>query len=131
MLEKKLIMDSVAYCGLICGMCQPEAVCSCRSNNHCGKRLSPEGCLQYTCCREKGIEGCWECEDSPCDRDMLAPDKVKIRAFVRCIREDGLESFAEDIVRKEAKGIVYHRSGIYGDYDLATEAEVLELLREG
>ena len=80
MLDKVSVMKSVAYCGLICGLYQPESVCSCRSNNHYGKRLPPEGCYQYTCCREKGV--------------------------------------------------VYHRNGIWGDYDLVTEDAVLKPLRE-
>jgi hypothetical protein len=125
------IQGSVAYCGLICGLCQPSDQCSCRSNNHCGKRLSPKGCYQYDCCTVKGLNGCWECPDAPCGIDMHAPDKVKIRAFIACIKEDGLERFTEYIERNERRGIVYHRAGILGDYDLETEADVLKLLRNG
>ena len=62
---------------------------------------------------------------------MHAPDKVKIRAFIRCIKEDGLERFAEYVVRNGQKGVVYHREGIYGDYDLDGEDAVLGLLRDG
>lgn len=62
---------------------------------------------------------------------MLAEDQIKIRAFVTCIKEDGLERFLEYIVRNTSKGIVYHREGIRGDYDLESEAEVLKLLRTG
>lgn len=67
----------------------------------------------------------------PCDRDMLAPDKIKIRAFIACIKEDGLETFAQYIVQNESRGIVYHRNGIVGDYDLDSEDSVLKLLRTG
>jgi hypothetical protein len=61
--------------------------------------------------------------------DMLASDKVKMRAFVRCIKEDGLEKFMNYLKRNQKNGVVYHREGILGDYDLATEEEVLALLR--
>lgn len=130
-MNKKQIADSVAYCGLLCFLCQPAHVCSCRTDNHCGKRLSPDGCFQYTCCTAKGLNGCWECPNAPCGKDMLAEGKVKIRAFVTCIKEDGLDRFSEYIVRNADNGVVYHRDGILGDYDLESEADVLKLLRTG
>jgi hypothetical protein len=121
--------NSIACCGLVCDFCSPDGSCNCKSNNHCGKRLSPEGCYQHSCCTSKGISGCWECEEAPCGIDMLAPDKIKLRAFIRCIKEDGIEKFIEYITINKEKGVVYHRSGILGDYDLETEDDVLELLR--
>lgn len=120
---------SIAYCGLICDFCSPDGGCSCKSDNHCGKRLSPEGCYQYNCCTAKGLSGCWECPDSPCGIDMLAKDKIKMRAFVRCIKEDGMDKFIEYINQNKEKGVIYHREGVFGDYDLPTEEEVLDLLR--
>lgn len=126
---KKVAGASIAFCGLPCSLCRPEEECRCNSDNHCGKRLSPDGCFQYGCCTKKGLAGCWECADAPCGRDMHAPGKIKIRAFIRCIKEDGMEKFLEYLSRNEKSGIVYHRSGIYGDYDLGTEEEVLDLLR--
>lgn len=130
-MTKEQIANSIAYCGLLCFLCQPSDACSCRSNNHCGKRLSPEGCFQYTCCTAKGLNGCWECPDAPCGKGMLARDKIKIRAFIACIKEDGIERFSGYIVGNHEKGIVYHRNGIWGDYDLRSEAAVLKLLRIG
>lgn len=62
---------------------------------------------------------------------MLAEDKVKMRAFVTCIKEDGLDRFAEYIVRNSERGIVYHRNGVLGDYDLKSEVDILALLRTG
>lgn len=121
---------SIAYCGLICGLCDPSGGCNCKSGNSCGKRLSPMGCYQYTCCTQKGINGCWECEQAPCGKDMLAPDKIKSRAFVRCIKEDGIDNFISYIEKSKKRGMVYHKIGIVGDYDLSTEDEVLQLLRQ-
>lgn len=119
----------IAYCGLICDLCNPNGGCNCKSENSCGKRLSPQGCYQYTCCTEKGIDGCWECKESPCGKDMLAPHKIKIRAFVKCIKEEGIDKFIHYIQANQKLGIVYHKTGVIGDYDLATEDEVLQLLR--
>ncbi len=125
------IKCSIAYCGLICGLCRPDGSCDCKGKNLCGKMLSPIGCYQYNCCTSKGIDGCWECPDAPCGRDMLTSEKIKLRAFIRCIREDGLTRFAEYITANEENGVVYHRCGIIGDYDLDTEEAVLALLRNG
>lgn len=60
---------------------------------------------------------------------MLAPDKIKTRAFIRCIKEDGMKEFIGYLEQNEKDGTVYHRSGIMGDYDLSDENEVLNLLR--
>ena len=122
--------NSIAYCGLICNFCCLDGKCSCKSNNNCGKRLSPEGCYQYNCCTSKGIAGCWECSDSPCDKDMLATDKIKMRAFVQCIKEDGIQKFISYLEKNEKDGIVYHKVGVMGDYDLVNENDVLQLLRQ-
>ncbi len=123
--------NSIAYCGLVCLYCSSDSSCNCKSENNCGKRLSNEGCYQYNCCTSKGINGCWECPDSPCGFDMLAKDKIKMRAFVRCMKEDGVNNFISYLTRNKNAGVVYHKSGVFGDYDLSTEEEVLRLLRQG
>lgn len=120
---------SLGRCGLVCSFCKPPEECSCGGNNHCGKRLSPQGCYQYTCSKKRGFAGCWECPDAPCGKDMHAKEHVKIRAFIRCMKEDGLDAFSGYLARNAGKGVVYHRAGILGDYDLATEEEALRLLR--
>jgi len=122
---------SIAYCGLICGFCKPDGSCNCKTGNHCGKRLSLKGCYQYNCCTSKGIQGCWECNIFPCGHDMMSAEHVKIRAFVRCIKEDGIENFIGYLNNNANNGFIYHREGIIGDYDLNTEEEVLKLLRTG
>lgn len=130
------IANSIAYCGLICLLCSADAECYCKANNHCSKKLSPDGCFQYDCCIEKGLNGCWECSDAPCDKDMFAPNKTKrvssrtkLRAFITCIKEDGVDLFSQYILRNAGNGIVYHKNGVYGDYDLETEEDILQLLR--
>jgi len=53
-------------------------------------------------------------------------------AFAKCIREDGLEKFAQYILRDNENGIIYNRHGRYmGDYDLESENDILDLLRKG
>ena len=126
------IKDSVSYCGLVCRLCSfnEKVNCICKAKNHCGRNRTPDGCFQYKCCREKGLGGCWECSDFSCDKDMLN-GHIRIKTFIKCIKEDGLDNFAEYILRNRKNGVVYHRSGYTGDYDLDTEEKILHLLRIG
>ena len=123
------IKNSIAYCGLICCLCSADGSCDCRTKNECSKKHSPKGCFQYDCCNERGYAGCWECPDFSCDKDMLK--KLRLRTFVKCIKEDGIENFSLYILRNLENGILYHRNGHVGDYDLDTEEAILHLLRTG
>ena len=127
-MDEKRLSTRIAHCGLVCAFCSMGAACDCHTSNFCPKQHSSEGCYQFTCSTEKGLRGCWECDDAPCDKDMHV--HVKIRAFIRCIKEEGLEKFCQYLSINEKNGIVYHREGYSGDYDLPTEEEVLALLRK-
>lgn len=111
------ITDSVACCGLVCKLCHLADSCDgCGSEeNCCGCRTSYEGCYQYDCCREKGIDGCWECETAPCDKGMFSSEHdVRNRAFIRYIKENGRDKLAERLYSNTQKGIFY---GYGKDYD--------------
>ena len=58
--------DPIAYCGLSCGHCFLKEFCGyCRSAyNTCSYATLFPGniCPNAACCREKGIDGCYECE---------------------------------------------------------------------
>ena len=95
------------------------------------KSIRHKGCFQYDCCRERGYSGCWECPDFSCDKDMFDEKHLRLKTFVKCIKEDGIETFSQYILRNLDNGIVYHRSGGKGDYDLDTEEAILRLLRTG
>lgn len=133
-MDKETLKKRIGYCGLLCALCREDGSCKCRSENCCGKRSTPEGCYQYECCRKKGISGCWECQDAPCGIDVLGTDKIKTRAFIRCIKEEGIDTFCNLIIQNINNDIKYHRTGIWGkepirgDYDLPTEESVIELL---
>ena len=126
------IAGTIGYCGLVCKLC---GLCDgCKSeNNRCGKQSSPEGCYQHDCCIGKGLAGCWECPGFPCDKDMFAAGNIRLKAFVRCAREDGVNKLAEYLLKNSENGIRYHRdNGLTGDYDgLESEDEVLVKLRTG
>ena len=121
------IKNSTSYCGLVCCLCSYDGSCDCKQNNHCNR----QGCFQYNCCNELGYIGCWECPDFSCDKDMFNDSHLRLKVFVKCIKEDGIDAFSQYILRNLEKGILYHRDGYTGDYDLDTEEAILTLLRNG
>ena len=60
-------VDQIAYCGLSCAHCFLKDYCgSCRTAyNTCSyAKCSPDGvCPNAACCKEKGLDGCYECDD--------------------------------------------------------------------
>ncbi|MCI8921504.1 MAG: GNAT family N-acetyltransferase [Acutalibacter sp.] len=113
----------IAYCGLACCLCSENASCpGCREEG-CENRGT---CQNYQCCREKGFSGCWQCPEFPCGAPML--EKARVRAFARFAWEHGEEALLDCLENGERAGLVYHREGLTGDYDLGTEEEVLGLL---
>jgi hypothetical protein len=128
----KEVADSIGYCGLVCKFCHESNECEgCKSDhNCCGRRLSQNGCHQYSCCVEKGINGCWECEQGPCDKDMFSEHHdIRNRVFVKCAKQEGIEKLAEYVVLNQENGIRY---GYNKDYDnLGSEEAVLNLLHKG
>ena len=121
------IKNAISYCGLLCCLCSDDGSCDCKNNNQCSR----QGCFQYNCCKEHGYSGCWECPDFSCDKDMFNDSHPRLKAFVKCMKEDGIEAFAQYILRNLENGILYHRDGYTGDYDLDTEEAILALLRNG
>ena len=65
--QAKKGVDQIAYCGLSCGHCFFASWCgSCRTiYNSCSYALSsPDGvCPNTACCKEKGLDGCYECSE--------------------------------------------------------------------
>lgn len=88
-------------------------------------------CKNYNCCREKGLNGCWECNEFPCSGGML--DKPRIRAFVRFVNEYGENKLVRCLLRNKENGIQYHYAGqLVGDYDKGkTEDEIIEMIKTG
>lgn len=129
---KEEVANSIAYCGLVCRFCHLADTCDgCKSeNNCCGRHVSSDGCYQYNCCVERGLNGCWECQDFCCEKDIFSNSHdIRLRAFVRCAREEGVGMLAEYVLNNQQNGICY---GHQKDYDgLGSEEAVLMLLRTG
>lgn len=115
----------LAYCGLACCLCSDTSCAGCRGGGCSGK----EWCKNFRCCREKGLSGCWECDQFPCSGGML--DKLRIRAFAEFIGEQGEEMMMDCLERNERAGMVYHHEGkLTGDYDAPGTIEGIKTLIE-
>ena len=115
------LADTVAYCGLVCGLCKG-AQEGCEG---CRKGGGDAECHQRACCLERGIEGCWLCEDLPCDSGFFADEAWRglCIGLVQCIRERGMEQFVSLVEARLEKVVDY------GEYRHKTEQEVLAMLR--
>lgn len=118
----------LAYCGLACSLCSENANCK-----GCQNLAQPcfEGCENFSCVRERGLSGCWECPDFPCGKGMHGRNP-RARAFVKFAREYGADRLLDCLERNRQAGVVYHHPGkLTGDYDLPGEAEIFHLLLNG
>lgn len=117
--------DPVAFCGLACSLCEHDKNCVGCQQGGCEAH---GWCKNYICCRECGLDGCWECSDFPCNDSML--DKPRIRAFASFAKQFGVEELTACMMRNRLNGTVYHKNGsLVGDYDKCkTQAEIFAML---
>lgn len=118
------IEKSIAYCGLVCKLCNEG-----KSGKCIGCREKCDGCSIKECAQSRKINGCWECNEFPCDNEMFK--NRRNRAFIKCAREEGLHKLAGYLKKNFDQGIQYHKAnGIKGDYDvLDSEGQILQLLK--
>ncbi|MGN0596623.1 MAG: DUF3795 domain-containing protein [Ruminiclostridium sp.] len=116
----------IARCGLAC--------CLCSENDKCGGCFSDECpgtsfCENRKCAIEKGMGHCFECSEE-CKKGLLG--KVKPYGFTLFIKRYGLEKLLDCLEKNEKRGVVYHRSGIVGDYDDFDDVEkLIEFIKTG
>lgn len=117
----KELAETVAYCGLICGVCR-NAEKGCKECRHGG---GADDCYQRRCSLEKCIDGCWQCESFPCGKGFFADEAWKglCIGFVQCIKEMGVEKFLSLVESKLGKAIEY------GDFRFKDEQEIATMLR--
>lgn len=109
----------IARCGLACCLCTENLNCGgCNSGDCPGY----EGCENRLCSLEKQLSHCYECEEI-CQKGIL--QKIKPYGFSLFIKRYGEDELLKCLERNEKNGIVYHRDGIYGDYDEFDDAEKL------
>jgi len=116
------LRDTVGYCGLICGVCPGMGKCDCKT----APKPEAADCYQRNCCMAKGIAGCWECEQFPCDQGFYAPDNAwrgLCLASVGYVRDQGLDALVELVTRKHGTRMDH------GPYVHKTQEEALQLLQ--
>lgn len=116
----------IAYCGLACCVCEHDATCVGCQEGGCSEH---GWCKNYNCCKEKKLNGCWECSDFPCDGTIL--DKPRIKVFAAFAKQYGVEELTACVLRNKQNGIVYHYSGeLIGDYDnCGSEEKIFRMLK--
>ena len=55
-------MKAIAFCGLACCVCSKNKGCVGCQDGGCE---SHGWCKNYNCCKEKGLNGRWECSEFP------------------------------------------------------------------
>ena len=71
---------------------------------------------------EKGISHCYACGED-CRKGLLG--KIKPYAFTQFIKRYDVDSLLDCLEKNEARGILYHREGIVGDYDDFEDVDAL------
>lgn len=94
-------IDPVAFCGFSCNHCFLDQWCGgCRTEyNVCSfATCSPDGiCPNTKCCKEKGFDGCWECDEiKNCTKGFYTPEcdgAIAAKAQALFIGKYGKEDF--------------------------------------
>jgi hypothetical protein len=120
----------VAYCGLVCGPVCCHALEGCVG---CGAGGGAEGCEKRECCRERQIEGCWQCADFPCGKGFYGDEAWRGLnvGCVQMVKEMGRERFGRFVLERLKKGFDYGylryqtpdgiRAILSGDVDIPRE----------
>jgi len=113
-------LGSVGYCGFVCAICvhSDEGCLGCRTgggNGHCAQRQ---------CCKDRRLEGCWQCASFPCDKEYLASDEWRglCIACVQAIQAHGVDAFVSRATSR--LGDMVH----YDDFRFKSAQEIAEML---
>lgn len=109
----------IARCGLACCLCSENDQCHGCQFDEC---LGSDSCENRICSIEKVITHCYICKED-CKKGILR--KIKPYAFTLFVKRYGEDKLLECLEANEKKGIVYHRQGVYGDYDDFDDVEKL------
>lgn len=125
-------VDPIACCGLSCNHCFLMAWCgSCRTAyNTCSyATCSPDGiCPNVACCREKGIDGCYECAAlESCDKGFysLGSEVNAIKAIAMFIRKHSKKELGAVLDRLHRERDFQKIQEVLG-FDLEEALQILE-----
>ena len=114
----------MALCGLACCVCSENPTCAGCRNEGCKDRSC---CQPFNCCKQKKLNGCWECPAFPCDNPMF--NKQRVRAFAAFVLEHGEAALIRALQKNEADGVLYHYPGrLVGDYDLPESGSAIRAM---
>lgn len=109
----------IARCGLACCLCSENDKCHGCNSGECPDK---DWCENRKCSMRQGIAHCFDCE-SDCRKGLLS--KIKPYGFTLFAKRYGVENLLDCLERNEQQGVVYHRTGIVGDYDDFDDVESL------
>ena len=110
----------VAYCGLVCAVC-PGFEQGCVG---CHAGSGEATCPQRTCGSERGLTGCWECAEFPCQQGSFSSADwggLSI-GFLRVVQKLGPEAMVQRVITRLGSPLDY------GAYRGRRAAEVEALL---
>jgi hypothetical protein len=123
--DMKDTLLGIGYCGLVCRFCN--GCSSCREKDH-ELKVEDIECYHKRCALMSNLAGCWECEKFPCSEGYMFKS-IRVRSFVQFIKDEGVETFMECMIKNQQNGIKY---GEDNDYDkVATAEEVIGLINRG
>lgn len=125
-------VDPIAYCGLSCNHCFLMEWCgSCRTPyNTCSyATVCPDKvCPNAACCKEKGLDGCYDCEElATCKKGFYSLDKEvnAVKAMALFIKKYGKKEFCSTLDHLHQKYDFQKIQEILG-YDLEEGLQILE-----
>ena len=88
------VVASTAACGLVCALC-PGAAPGKGDCPGCRNGGGDPDCPLRKCASERGLDGCWQCDEFPCGKGMFGNEEWRGLGIgsVGCIKEHGLERY--------------------------------------
>lgn len=122
-MQHQELARTIGYCGLVCGLCAHAATDqeNCAGCRHGG---GDKDCYQRRCCQDNGLQGCWECDEFPCEHGYFADTAWRgiCIGSVETIRSFGRTSFIARLVSRVGTRMEM------GDYRHRDPAEVRDWL---
>ena len=95
------IVQSIAPCGLVCALCPGSAPDKggCPGCRHGG---GDADCPLRECYTARGLVGCWECTEFPCEEGMFGNPEWRGLgiASIECIVEHGLQGYVSILTNR-------------------------------
>ena len=111
---RKNLANPVSYCGHHCGLCKFKFCGGCRSEyiGNSYKAACNGNCPNITCAKEKGIDGCYLCDElTDCQKGYYAKtNEYTAKATALFIKKHGLECYTDTLRKAIESGKKYPKS---------------------